>query len=142
MARGLNRAELIGYVGKDIEIRSTNSGTVVANFQIATTERFKEKSNKLREHTEWHNITAFGRLGEIVRDYVKKGSLLFVEGKLRTRTWEDKQTGQKRSKTSIEVTRVDILSSNGKDIRPTGEGDGADATEYTADDSFSDETPF
>ena len=101
---------LLGNVGKDPEIKATSSGTVVATFSIATSERFKDKTGNWQDRTEWHNLVAFKRTAEIVRDYVKKGSKLFVEGKIQTRSWEDKDTKAKRYRTEIIVNDLSLLS--------------------------------
>ena len=99
MAKSVNKVILLGNVGKDPEIRSTPSGTMVASFGLATSDRYQDPQGNWQDRTEWHNLVAFKRTAEIVRDYVKKGSKLYVEGKLQTRSWDDKETGQKRYKT-------------------------------------------
>jgi single-strand DNA-binding protein len=87
MAKGVNKALLLGHVGKDPEIRSTAGGTIVASFSLATSDRQKDGQGNWADKTEWHNLVAFNRTAEIVRDYVKKGTQLFVEGKIQTRSW-------------------------------------------------------
>ena len=82
MGKSVNKTILLGNVGKDPEIRSTNGGALVANFSLATTERYKDKQGEVQEQTEWHNLVAYARGAEIIRDYVKKGSKLYVEGKI------------------------------------------------------------
>lgn len=111
MAKSVNKVILLGNVGKDPEIRSTGGGTMVANFTLATTDRQKDASGNWQDRTEWHNLVAFSRLAEIVRDYVKKGSKLFIEGKIQTRSWDDKESGQKRYRTEIIVNDLSLLSS-------------------------------
>lgn len=106
----LNRVYLIGSVGGDPEIRSTASGSVVASLSLATSYRYKDKSGQWQETTEWHALTAFARTAEVIRDYVKKGSPLHVEGRLQTRSWDDKQSGQKRYKTEIVIEELILLS--------------------------------
>jgi single-strand DNA-binding protein len=113
MAKSVNRVFLLGNVGKDPEIRATASGTTVANFSIATTDRVKGSDGSYSDKTEWHSLVAFQRSAEIVRDYVKKGHKLYVEGRLQTSSWDDKQSGQKRYKTEIIVGDITLLS--GKD---------------------------
>lgn len=113
MARSLNKAMLIGNVGKDPEVKLLGSGSAVANFTLATSERFKDKSGEFQERTEWHSLVAYQRLAEIVRDYVKKGSKLYVEGRIQTRSWDDQQSGQKRYKTEIVVNDLVLLSGRG-----------------------------
>lgn len=87
MARSVNKAILVGNVGKDPETKFLPSGSPVTNFSLATSERYKDKSGEFQERTEWHNLVAFDRLAEIVRDYVKKGSKLYIEGRIQTRSW-------------------------------------------------------
>lgn len=110
MAKSVNKVILLGNVGKDPEIRSTGGGTMVANFTLATTDRAKDQSGNWQDRTEWHNLVAFTRLAEIVRDYVKKGSKLYIEGKIQTRSWDDKESGQKRYRTEIIVNDLSLLS--------------------------------
>jgi single-strand DNA-binding protein len=116
MARSVNKVTLLGNVGKDPEIRSTAGGTMVASFSIATSDRQKDAQGNWQDKTEWHNLKAFNRTAEIVRDYVKKGAKLYIEGKLTTNTWDDKESGQKRYKTEILVNELVLL---------TGREDGA-----------------
>jgi single-strand DNA-binding protein len=97
-------------VGKDPEIRSTGGGTMVANFTLATSDRFQDPQGNWQDRTEWHNLVAFKRTAEIVRDYVKKGSKLYIEGKIQTRSWDDKETGAKRYRTEIIVNDLSLLS--------------------------------
>jgi len=110
MAKSVNKVILLGNVGKDPEIRSTSGGTMVANFTLATSDRQKDPQGNWQDRTEWHNLVAFGRTAEIIRDYVKKGSKLFVEGKIQTRSWDDKETGAKRYRTEIIVNDLSLLS--------------------------------
>ncbi|MFZ1940214.1 MAG: single-stranded DNA-binding protein [Terracidiphilus sp.] len=110
MAKSVNKVILLGNVGKDPEIRSTGGGTMVANFTLATSDRFQDAQGNWQDKTEWHNLVAFKRLAEIVRDYVKKGSKLYVEGKIQTRSWDDKETGAKRYRTEIIVNDISLLS--------------------------------
>ena len=133
------------------------SGQPVANFSIATSERFKDQQGNWQDRTEWHNMTAYGKLAEIVRDYVKKGSKLYAEGRLTTRSWDDKESGKKVYRTEIVVGDISLLSGRGEeggqsgqsssgysqrggsntasfDQRPSGGDDYANATEITDDD--------
>lgn len=110
MAKSVNKVILLGNVGKDPEIRSTPGGTMVANFTLATSDRQKDAQGNWQDRTEWHNLVAFGRTAEIIRDYVKKGSKLFIEGKIQTRSWDDKESGQKRYRTEIIVNDLSLLS--------------------------------
>jgi single-strand DNA-binding protein len=109
MAKSVNKVILLGNVGKDPDIRSTPAGTMVANFTLATSDRFQDQQGNWQDRTEWHNLVAFKRTAEIVRDYVKKGSKLYIEGKIQTRTWDDKE-GVKHYKTEILVNDLSLLS--------------------------------
>lgn len=110
MARSVNKVTLLGNVGKDPEIRSTPSGVMVASLTLATSDRQKDQQGNWQDKTEWHNLKAFNRTAEIVRDYVKKGSKLYIEGKITTNSWDDKETGQKRYRTEILVNELVLLS--------------------------------
>lgn len=110
MAKSVNKVFLLGNVGKDPEIRSSASGNMVANFTLATSDRFQDAQGNWQDRTEWHTLVAFKRTAEIVRDYVKKGSKLFIEGKIQTRSWEDKDTKAKRYRTEIIVNDLSLLS--------------------------------
>lgn len=105
----LNKATLIGRVGKDPESKQLTQSTVT-NFSIATSDKYKDSNGEQVEKTEWHNIVAWGRLAEVCRDYLKKGSLVYVEGKIETRSWEDKE-GQKRYTTEIKALQMTMLDS-------------------------------
>jgi len=120
MAKSVNKVILLGNVGKDPEIRSTGGGTMVANFTLATSDRQKDAQGNWQDRTEWHNLVAFQRTAEIVRDYVKKGTKLYVEGKIQTRSWDDKESGQKRYRTEIIVNDLSLLS--GRDDSGQGAG--------------------
>ena len=120
MAKSVNKVILLGNVGKDPEIRSTPSGTIVANLTLATGDRQKDAQGNWQDVTEWHNLVAFTRTAEIIRDYVKKGAKLYVEGKIQTRSWDDKQSGQKRYRTEIIINDISLLS--GRDDAPSGGG--------------------
>jgi len=113
MSRGVNKVILVGNLGADPETRSMPSGMTVTNIRIATSESWKDKaSGAQQERTEWHNIAMFGRLGEIAAEYLRKGSQVFVEGKLRTRKWQDKQ-GNDRYTTEIIADNMQMLSGRG-----------------------------
>jgi single-strand DNA-binding protein len=109
MAKGTNKAFLLGHVGKDPEIRSTAGGMIVASFSLATADRQKDSQGNWQDKPEWHNVVAFQRTAEIVRDYVKKGTQLFIEGKIQTRSWDDKESGQKKYRTEILVNELTLL---------------------------------
>jgi single-strand DNA-binding protein len=112
MARSVNKATLIGNVGKDPEIKVASNGNAVATFSLATSDRTKDQTGTWTDRTEWHNLVAFQRLAEIVRDYVKKGSKLYVEGRIQTRSWDDKDN-QKHYKTEIVINDLLLLSGRG-----------------------------
>src|SRR5512137_1288617 len=97
---GVNKVILIGNLGADPEIRYTSNGTAVANFRLATTERCNNPTGEKEERTEWHRIVAFGKLGEICGEYLGKGKQVYIEGRIQTRTWEDKD-GKQRTTTEI-----------------------------------------
>ena len=108
----VNKAILIGRLGQDPEVRYTQSGTAVANFTVATNEKWKDKEGNPQEQTEWHRIVAFARLGEICGEYLAKGSLVYIEGRIQTRQWEDKD-GNKRYTTEIVAREMKMLDSRG-----------------------------
>src|SRR5208282_4263265 len=120
MAKSVNKVILLGNVGKDPEMRSTGGGTLVANFTLATSDRQKDPQGNWQDRTEWHNLVAYARLAEIVRDYVKKGSKLYVEGRITTRSWDDKESGKKVYRTEIVIGDLSLLSGRGE-----GEGGGS-----------------
>ena len=101
MAKGVNKVLLLGNVGKDPEIRTTGGGMQVASFTLATADRAKDTQGNWVDKPEWHNIVCFDRLAEVAKNYVKKGSSLFIEGKITNRSWDDKESGQKRYRTEI-----------------------------------------
>lgn len=107
--RGVNKVILIGNLGRDPEIRYTTSGQSVANFPIATTEVGGSKEGERQEYTEWHRIVAWGRLAEICGEYLTKGKTVYIEGSLRTRSWEDKE-GNKRWTTEVIAKNLQMLS--------------------------------
>jgi len=113
MARGVNKVILVGNLGKDPETRYMPSGSAVTNLRIATTEAWKDKqSGEAQERTEWHSVAMFGRLAEIAAEYLRKGSQIYVEGKLRTRKWQDKE-GKDRYTTEIVADEMQMLGSKG-----------------------------
>jgi single-strand DNA-binding protein len=119
MARTVNKVILVGNVGKDPEIKVASTGNSIATFSLATTDRTKDPAGNWIDRTEWHSLVAFQRTAEIVRDYVKKGSKLYIEGRIQTRSWDDKD-GQKKYRTEIIVNDLVLLSG-----RSDGESSGA-----------------
>jgi single-strand DNA-binding protein len=116
MANGLNKAILIGNLGKDPEMRYTPSGLGIANFNIATSETWNNKEGVKETRTEWHRIVAFGKLAEICGEYLSKGKQVYIEGRIQTRDWEDKD-GNKRYTTEIVANQMLMLGS-----RDAGDG--------------------
>jgi single-strand DNA-binding protein len=106
---GVNKVLLIGNLGKDPELRYTPGGQPVASFPIATTERWADKSGQRQERTEWHNIVVWGKLAELCNQYLKKGRSAYVEGRITTRSWDDRD-GNKKYKTEIVATQIQFLS--------------------------------
>jgi single-strand DNA-binding protein len=157
MARGVNKVILVGNLGADPETRSMPSGMTVTNIRIATSESWKDKaSGAQQERTEWHSVALFGRLGEIAAEYLRKGSQVFVEGKLRTRKWQDKQ-GNDRFTTEIIADNMQMLGGRaggggGGGMAGGGErGAGAPRDEYDQSsvpapaggkEDFDDDIPF
>jgi len=109
----INKVILVGRLGKDPEIRSTPGGTSVAKFSLATDDRYTDKNGEKQERTEWHNITAWGKLAEICGQYLRKGKLVYIEGSIRTDSWDDKETGQKRYRTEIHANTMQMLDRKG-----------------------------
>jgi len=159
MARGVNKAILIGHLGGDPEVRYMPSGGAVANVTIATTESWKDKSSgENQEKTEWHRVVFFGRLAEIVGEYLKKGSQVYVEGRLQTRKWQDK-SGQDKYTTEIVANEMQMLGGRGSSGAPASGGGGYNqnaagqtpaapaaspepATAAAGFDDFDDDIPF
>lgn len=117
---GVNKVILVGNLGKDPEIRHLEGGAAVANFSIATTEVYKDKTGTRQEQTEWHNIVVWRGLAEVAEKYLKKGMTIYIEGKLRTRSWDDKE-GHKRYTTEVVGDTFTILSK--KETHSSGHND-------------------
>jgi single-strand DNA-binding protein len=120
----MQKVLIIGYLGRDPEVRYSAQGTALAQFSVATTERWKDKSGDLQEHTEWFAVKAFGRRAEVVGQYLHKGSRVYLEGRKRTESWDDKQTGAKRYRDLVYADRVEFLDSKGN-----GNGNGSERHE-------------
>ena len=112
--KSLNRVTLIGNLGKDPEVKFTPSGTPVAKIALATNERFKDKNGEWQDRTEWHNIVLWERLAEVAGEYLKKGGKVYIEGRIRTESWDDKQTGQKKYITKIIGSDLVLLGGRGE----------------------------
>ena len=139
MSGSVNKVILIGRLGRDPEIRSTPSGTTVASFSIATDDRYTDKSGTRQEKTEWHNIVAWDRLGDICGQYLRKGKLVYIEGRLQTRSWDDKESGQKRYKTEIVARDMQMLDRAGDD---QGAGSGGGGASSSSEPPLDDDVPF
>jgi single-strand DNA-binding protein len=145
MARGINKVIVVGNVGQDPETRYMPSGSAVTNLTVATNESWKDKqSGEQKERTEWHRVAMFGRLAEIAAEYLRKGSQVYIEGKLRTRKWQDKQ-GNERYTTEIIADEMQMLggrsgggapASSSHDSAPSG------PAPAPAADDFDDDIPF
>jgi single-strand DNA-binding protein len=155
MARGINKVILIGNLGRDPETRYSQGGNAVTNFSVATTESWRDRqSGEQQERTEWHNVVCFARLAEIAGEYLRKGSKVYIEGSLRTSSWE--QDGQKKYRTEIMARDMQMLDSRGGGAPSgfeTSTGQGAysgaqqpqqneNAPTLSDDDNFDDDIPF
>jgi len=126
MAKGINKVILVGNLGKDPEVRYSANGAAIANLTIATSEQWTDKqSGQKQEKTEWHRVVLFNRLGEIAGEYLKKGSQVYIEGKLQTRKWQD-QSGQDRYTTEIVANDMQMLGGRGgsAEFTPSQQGGG------------------
>jgi single-strand DNA-binding protein len=140
----VNKVILIGNLGRDPEIRYTPSGAAVATFSIATNEVRNNKEGQREERTEWHRIVAFGKLAEICGQYLSKGKQVYLEGKLKTRNWEDRD-GKKRTTTEIIASNIIMLGRSGE--MPAGElapptSESSDSLPINESDSCEDDIPF
>lgn len=144
---GVNKVILIGRLGKDPEIRAFENGIKKASFSLATSEYYKDKEGKKIEQTEWHNIVCWRNLAEFAEQYLTKGKLIFLEGKLKTRSWDD--NGTKKYFTEVEANNFTILSSKVEEEKPTESKINLDSSPATtivtgddASENFSDDLPF
>lgn len=138
--KSLNKVTLIGNLGKDPELRYTNSGVPVATFSVATNETWKDQEGNVQERTEWHNIVAWQKLAEICGEWLKKGSKVYIEGRLQTRSWDDKNTGQKRYMTEIVANDMIMLDPKGSAVGKTAESPPAVAEKTAGPEK--DDLPF
>jgi single-strand DNA-binding protein len=161
MARGINKVILIGNLGRDPEVRYTPNGGAISNVTVATSDSWKDKqTGEMQERTEWHRIVFFGRLAEIAGEYLRKGSKVYVEGRLQTRKWQDKD-GQERYTTEVVANEMQMLDSRSGGSAPYEGGSGgpqqgaergeasspsrsgnAPREQGFADDGFDDDIPF
>lgn len=153
MARGINKVILIGNLGRDPEVRYTPNGVAVATLALATSDSWKDKqSGETVERTEWHRVVMFARLGEIAGEYLRKGSKVYIEGRLQTRKWQDKNSGQDRYTTEIVGENMQMLDGKGANAAPgvmdSAQHAGSREESATAPaagpatDSFDDDIPF
>jgi single-strand DNA-binding protein len=111
----VNKVILVGNLGRDPELRSTTSGQQVAKFTLATNRKWRDRDGNRQEHTEWHNIVCWGRQAEIAGQYLRKGKQIYVEGRLQTQSWDDKQTGEKKYRTEVICDNFQMLGQRGGD---------------------------
>lgn len=134
----VNKAILVGRLGRDPETRYTSGGQAVANFTLATDETYKDRTGERQKRTEWHRVVLWGKLAEIAQQYLKKGMLVYIEGRIQTRQWEDKRDGQKKSTTEIVANVMRMLTSRaegaaaGAGAGAAGPGRGTDEFEASA----------
>jgi single-strand DNA-binding protein len=143
MSRGVNKVILVGRLGKDPEIRYSPNGAAVANFSVATSESWKDKNTgEKKEQTEWHRIVFFGRLAEVCGEYLKKGAQIYIEGRLQTRKWQDKE-GHDRYTTEIVGNEMQMLGGKGggREEPPTAEAPANGKPERKQPD-YDDDIPF
>jgi single-strand DNA-binding protein len=119
--KSVNKVILIGNLGKDPEVKHTPQGTPVAKFSLATNERYKDKDGNWQDRTEWHNIVVWQRLAEIAGEYLKKGGKVYIEGRLQTRSWDDKTTNQKKYMTEVVASDLVLLGGRGDGQGGVGE---------------------
>ena len=123
----VNKAILVGNLGRDPELRSTPSGQQVATFSVATNRKWRDRDGNRQEKTEWHNVVCWGRNAEVAGQYLKKGRQIYVEGRIETRSWDDKQTGEKKY-------RTEIICDNFQMLGQRGDGGGGDYSSAPAPD--------
>lgn len=128
----VNKVILVGRLGKDPETRYTGSGQAVCNFSLATDESYKDRNGERQKRTEWHRVVVWAKLAEICQQYLKKGSLVYIEGRIQSRQWDDKTTGQKRYATEIIANGMKMLGSKGD----SGGSGGQSSAPHAADTEF------
>ena len=133
----VNKVILVGNLGRDPEVRRTQSGTPVASFSVATTEKFNDRSGNRQERTEWHNIVMWDKLADLAGKYLKKGSSVYLEGKLQTSSWEDKNGGGKKYKTEIIANQMQFLGGRNDNQSSQSSGYGESAPSSYPQDNYS-----
>ena len=147
MARGVNKVTLIGNLGNDPELRSTQAGSAVANITLATSESWRDKeTQETKERVEWHRVIFFGRLAEVVNEYLRKGSQVYVEGRIQTRKWQDKD-GNDRYTTEIVANEMQMLGSRGTNSESPTNQQSASTSQPASqsaivNEPFDDDIPF
>jgi single-strand DNA-binding protein len=136
--KSVNKVILIGNLGKDPEVKHTPQGTAVAKIALATNERFKDKDGQWQDRTEWHNVVLWARLAEIAGEYLKKGGKVYIEGRLQTRSWDDKQTNQKKWMTEVVASDLVLLGGRGEG---SGGGDYSGGRSSGAGNGFDQRSP-
>ena len=135
--KSVNKVILLGNLGKDPEVKYTPQGTPVAKLTVATNYRYKDKNEQWQDQTEWHNVVLWQRLAEIAGEYLKKGSKVYIEGRLQTRSWDDKQTNQKRYMTEIVANDLVLLGGRGEG----GGESGGSSRSSSGNNNFDQRTP-
>jgi len=136
--KSVNKVILVGNLGKDPEVKYTRQGTPVAKLTLATNERYKDKDGQWQDRTEWHNVVLWQRLAEIAGEYLKKGGKVYIEGRLQTRSWEDKQTNQKKYMTEVVASDLVLLGGRGDS---GGESSGFSRGASAGNNNFDQRTP-
>src|SRR4051794_8704159 len=139
--KSVNKVTLLGNLGKDPEVKFTPQGTAVAKLALATNERYKDKEGQWQDRTEWHNVVLWQRTAEIAGEYLKKGSKVYIEGRLQTRSWDDKTSGQKKYMTEVVANELVLLGGRGEGGgegggRGRGASSGGDSYDQSGPDAF------
>jgi single-strand DNA-binding protein len=139
--KSVNKVILVGNLGKDPEVKYTPQGTPVAKITLATNERFKDKDGNWQDRTEWHNVVLWQRLAEIAGEYLKKGGKVYIEGRLQTRSWDDKQTGQKKYMTEVVANDLVLLGARSEGSGDFSGGSSRSASAGGGNNNFDQRTP-
>jgi len=140
MARGVNKVILIGNLGKDPEVKHSASGTAWGSISLATTERRKDQSGAWQDHTEWHRVVVLGRIAELAKEYLRRGSKVYIEGRLQTRKYTDKKDNIERYQTEIVANEMEML--DGKSITTPTASNNSAPTSLDGDSNYDDDIPF
>ncbi len=139
--KSVNKVILVGNLGKDPEMKMTPQGKPVAKFSLATNERYKDKDGQWQDRTEWHNIVLWERLAEVAGEYLKKGGKVYIEGRIRTDSWDDKQTGQKKYMTNIIGSDLVLLGGRGEGSEHAGSSRGSSTSSSAGGNHFDQSAP-